>query len=44
MLGLMKTCAKLGLSFFAYLGNRLGVPDASTVPRLAQLVRAAATA
>ena len=25
MLGLMKTCRKLGISFFAYLGDRLGV-------------------
>jgi hypothetical protein len=44
LLGLMKTCAKLGLSFFAYLGDRLGVPAAATVPRLAQLVRTRATA
>jgi hypothetical protein len=44
LLGLMKTCTKLGLSFFAYLGDRLGVPDAATVPRLAQLVRTRATA
>jgi len=44
LLGLMKTCAKLGLSFFAYLGDRLGVPNAATVPRLAQLVQAGATA
>jgi hypothetical protein len=27
-LGLMKTCAKQGLTFFDYLGARLGVPDA----------------
>jgi Transposase IS66 family len=44
LLGLMKTCAKLGISFFAYLGSRLGVPDASAVPRLAQLVQARAAA
>lgn len=44
LLGLMKTCAKLGLSFFAYLGHRLGVPEAATVPPLAQLVRASAPA
>jgi hypothetical protein len=25
MLGLMKTCQKPGISFFAYLGDRLGV-------------------
>ena len=44
LLGLMKTCAKLGLSFFAYLGDRLGVPGAAAVPPLAQLVRASAPA
>jgi hypothetical protein len=44
LLGLMKTCAKLGISFFAYLGSRLGVADASAVPRLAQLVQARAAA
>ena len=41
-LGLLKTCRKLGLSFFAYLGCRLAVPDAPVVPPLPQLVRAAA--
>ncbi|MGO4439806.1 hypothetical protein AB4048_18975 [Rhizobium sp. RAF56] len=25
MLGLMKTCQKLGLSFYHYLGDRLGL-------------------
>ncbi|MGZ2385301.1 hypothetical protein ACVIDN_006725 [Rhizobium brockwellii] len=25
MLGLMKTCQKLGLSFYHYLGDRLGI-------------------
>ena len=40
----MKTCAKLGLLFFAYLGDCLGVPDAATIPRLAQLVQTRATA
>ncbi len=44
LLGLMKICAKLGLSFFAYLGHRLGVPEAATVPPLAQFVRASAPA
>ena len=43
LLGPMKTCARLGLPFFACPGNRLGVPDAATVPRLAQPVRARAT-
>ena len=44
LFGLMKTCAKLSLSSFAYLGDRLGVPDTSAVPPLAQLVRASAPA
>ena len=43
-LGLMKTCAKLGVSFFRYLGDRLGIPDSATVPPLPDLVRNAATA
>jgi hypothetical protein len=43
LLGLLKTCRKLGVSFFAYLGHRLGVPDAVDVPPLAQLVRAQAS-
>ena len=44
MLGLMKTCAKLGVSFFRYLGDRLGIPDGVPVPPLPDLVRNAATA
>ena len=43
LLGLLKTCRKLGVSFFAYLGHRLGVPDAVDVPPRAQLVRARAS-
>ena len=39
-LGLSKTCRKLGLSFWDYLGDRLKVAHASTVPGLADLVRA----
>ena len=39
MLGLMKTCRKLGVSFFEYLGDRLDVRDAPTIPPLAQLVQ-----
>jgi Transposase IS66 family len=39
-LGLMKTCRKLGLSFWDYLGARLGTADAPTVPRLPDLVTA----
>jgi transposase IS66 family protein len=41
-LGLLKTCRKLGVSFFDYLGCRLAVPDAPVIPPLPQLVRAAA--
>lgn len=44
LLGLMKTCAKLGVSFYRYLGDRLHVPGASTVLPLPDLVRNAATA
>jgi hypothetical protein len=42
MLGLMKTCAKLGLSFFHYLGSRLAIPEAPDIPPLQNLVRARA--
>jgi Transposase IS66 family len=39
MLGLSKTCRKLGLSFFAYLGERLGLNTGQpTIPPLANLV------
>jgi len=45
LLGLMKTCRKLGVSFYRYLGDRLRVPGAAPVPPLPHLVRqAAATA
>src|SRR3982751_530479 len=41
MLGLIKTCRKLGLSFYAYLGDRLGLnTTGSTIPQLAHLVSA----
>ncbi len=43
MLGLMKTCSKLMVSFFRYLGDRLKVPGAITIPPLPDLVRQAAT-
>ena len=43
-LGLAKTCAKLGVSFWDYLGHRLRVPDASLVPALPELIRLRATA
>jgi hypothetical protein len=38
-LGLGKTCRKLGISFWNYLGARLGVPSAPVVPRLAEVIR-----
>ncbi len=38
-LALLKTCRKLGLSFWNYLGDRLDLPDASNVPPLPDLVR-----
>ena len=39
MLGLSKTCRKLGLSFFTYLGDRLGLnPEQPKIPPLADLV------
>jgi hypothetical protein len=41
-LGLMKTCQKLGVSFFDYLGARLGIPDAPLIAPLPELVRARA--
>jgi len=43
-LGLAKTCAKLGVSFWDYLGHRLRVPGASIVPDLQNLVRTRAIA
>ena len=38
-LSLMKTCAKQAISFWDYLGERLGVPDAPAVPSLAEFIR-----
>jgi transposase len=40
MLGLAKTCMKLKLSFYEFLGSRLGLP-AAQIPNLAELVRPA---
>jgi hypothetical protein len=37
-LGLMKTCAKQGIPFWDYLGDRLNVPGAPNVPQLPDLV------
>ncbi len=39
-LGLAKTCAKLSLSFWDYLGARLGIPGQHVIPYLPDLVRA----
>jgi hypothetical protein len=44
MLGLMKTCGKLGVSFFRYLGDRLQISAAMAIPPLPDLVRQAAAA
>ena len=38
-LGLAKTCAKRGISFWDYLGHRLSVAGATCVPALPDLVR-----
>jgi hypothetical protein len=38
-LGLAKTCAKLGIAFWDYLGSRLAIPDQPIVPSLADLIR-----
>ena len=37
-LGLAKTCAKLGISFWDYLGARLAVAGNAAIPRLPELV------
>ena len=44
-LGLAKTCSKLGISFWDYLGDRLAIPGHQTVPALPEIValRAAPT-
>jgi hypothetical protein len=42
LLGLLKTCRKLGISFYRYLGDRLRVPSAEPIPPLPDLVRQAA--
>jgi hypothetical protein len=38
-LGLLKTCGKLGLSFWDYLGARLRIPDQPAIPPLPELIR-----
>jgi hypothetical protein len=42
MLGLMKTCAKLKISFYHFLGDRFAVQDAQQIDKLPALVRLAA--
>lgn len=37
-LGLMHTCTKLGIAFWDYLGDRVGIPNDTTVPPLADLI------
>jgi Transposase IS66 family len=43
-LSLLKTCAKLGVSFWDYLGARLKIPEADAVPWLPDLIRQRAAA
>ena len=38
-LGLSKTCRKLGIAFWDYLGSRFSVPNSLDVPYLPQIVR-----
>ena len=41
-LGLAKTCAKLEIAFWDYLGARLAVPGCQVIPPLPQMIRAKA--
>ena len=41
-LGLAKTCAKLEIAFWDYLGARLAVPGSQVIPPLPQMIRARA--
>ena len=43
-LSLIKTCAKLGIGFWDYLGARLSVPEAADIPPLPALIRQRAIA
>ena len=38
-LGLAKTCAKLGVAFWDYLGSRIGIAGQPDVPPLPDLIR-----
>jgi hypothetical protein len=37
-LGIAKTCAKLGITFWDYLGARLQITDPATIPYLPEIV------
>jgi hypothetical protein len=39
LLGLAKTCSKLGIAFWDYLGARLGICRGPSVPQLPGLMR-----
>ena len=41
MLGLAKTCMRLKLSFYEFLGTRLGVPGTQVIPPLSEFIRPA---
>ena len=41
-LGLAKTCAKLGIAFWDYLGSRLAVPGNPTISCLPEIIAARA--
>jgi hypothetical protein len=41
MLGLIKTCAKLGVSFYQFLGDSFAIPGTPSIPWLPDLVAAA---
>ncbi len=43
-LSLLKTCSKLAISFWDYLGARLKIPDTDRVPWLPDLIRQHASA
>ena len=38
-LGLKQTCSKLGIAFWHYLGNRLGIQGQTGVPYLPHIIR-----
>ena len=43
-LGLAKTCAKLEIAFWDYLGDRLAVPGTQAIPPLSKIILARARA